>query len=435
MKCPGNSLSKPRQSGGKIAFLKQTGPIFGASSATLNSFFMKRNAMPGLFKWGRYTASAGFLTLLLGLLTEPALAQAAPTEGFGDGPKLIIALIALAWVVLAGLKTYSASMKTRGVRLFNWNKVNAVLMVVFLVVFMLFVLWHFLKLMKFTLPVSASAHGVELDGMLSVTFWITIAVFVLTQLLLFGFALAYRHREGRKALFYADNHQLEFYWTVVPAIVLTVLVLYGTKVWREITQVKPAADALQFELFAYQFGWQARYPGADGKLGGHDFRLISATNSMGIEESDSAGQDDLLVPEITLPVNRPVLMKLRARDVIHSAYMPHFRVQMNVVPGMPTQFYFTPTVTTKEMREITGNSNFVYELACNKICGAAHFNMRMKVNVVSDAEYAEWLAKQRYYFRRPEPAVEGSPSPAADTASSLTTLPEGRLTAQLPTQR
>jgi cytochrome c oxidase subunit 2 len=128
-------------------------------------------------------------------------------------------------------------------------------------------------------------------------------------------------------------------------------------------------------------------------------------------------------------------MKLRARDVIHSAYMPHFRVQMNVVPGMPTQFYFTPTVTTKEMREITGNSNFVYELACNKICGAAHFNMRMKVNVVSDAEYAEWLAKQRYYFRRPEPAVEGSPSPAADTASSLTTLPEGRLTAQLPTQR
>ena len=340
MKCPGNSLSKPRQSGGKIAFLKQTGPIFDASSATLNSFFMKRNAMPGLFKWGRYTASAGFLTLLLGLLTEPALAQAAPTEGFGDGPKLIIALIALAWVVLAGLKTFSASMKTRGVRLFNWNKVNAVLMVVFLVVFMLFVLWHFLKLMKFTLPVSASAHGVELDGMLSVTFWITIAVFVLTQLLLFGFALAYRHREGRKALFYADNHQLEFYWTVVPAIVLTVLVLYGTKVWREITQVKPAADALQFELFAYQFGWQARYPGADGKLGGHDFRLISATNSMGIEESDSAGQDDLLVPEITLPVNRPVLMKLRARDVIHSAYMPHFRVQMNVVPGMPTQFYF-----------------------------------------------------------------------------------------------
>jgi cytochrome c oxidase subunit 2 len=108
---------------------------------------------------------------------------------------------------------------------------------------------------------------------------------------------------------------------------------------------------------------------------------------------------------------------------------------MNVVPGMPTHFYFTPTVTTKEMREITGNSNFVYELACNKICGAAHFNMRMKVNVVSDEEYAEWLAKQRYYFRRPEPAVEGSPSPAADTASSLTTLPEGRLTAQLPTQR
>jgi len=338
------------------------------------------------------------------LIPQAVSAQAAaPTEGFGDGPKLILALLALCWVVLAGLKTFSASMRSRGVRLFNWNKVNAVLMVVFLVVFMLFVLWHFLKLMKFTLPVSASAHGVELDGMLNVTFWITIVVFVVTQILLFGFALAYRQREGRKALFYADNHQLEFYWTVVPAVVLTVLVLYGTKVWREITQVQPAKEALQFELFAYQFGWHARYPGADGVLGAHDYRLISATNSMGIEETDPKGKDDLLVPEITLPVNRPVLMKLRARDVIHSAYMPHFRVQMNVVPGMPTQFYFTPTVTTAQMREITGNSNFVYELACNKICGAAHFNMRLKVHVVSDREYAEWLVKQKTYFRSPEP--------------------------------
>ncbi len=368
---------------------------------------MMRNPLRWTGCWMPSAGSLGLLGMMTALWPVSAVAQAAaPTEGFGDGPKLVIALIALAWVILAGLKTFSASMRTKGVRLFNWNKVNAVLMVFFLVVFMLFVLWQFLKLMKFTLPISASAHGVELDGMLSVTFWITIAVFILTQVLLFSFALAYRQKEGRKALFYADNHQLEFYWTVVPAIVLTVLVLYGTKVWREITQVQPAKDALKFELFAYQFGWQARYPGADGELGGHDFRLISATNSMGIEETDSAGRDDLLVSEITLPVNRPVLMKLRARDVIHSAYMPHFRVQMNVVPGMPTQFYFTPTVTTKQMQEITGNYNFVYELACNKICGAAHFNMRMKVNVVTDQEYTSWLSKQRYYFRRPEPAQE-----------------------------
>ncbi|MFM8318207.1 MAG: hypothetical protein ACKOAV_07530, partial [Bacteroidota bacterium] len=139
--------------------------------AFLNSFFMNRLDLPGLIQPRRFTALAGFLTLFLALLAEPALAQAAaPTEGFGDGPKLVIALIAMVWVILAGLKTFSASMKTKGVRLFNWNKVNAILMVVFLVVFMLFVLWHFLKVMKFTLPVSASAHGVELDGMLSVTF-------------------------------------------------------------------------------------------------------------------------------------------------------------------------------------------------------------------------------------------------------------------------
>jgi len=380
---------------------------------------MKRNAMSGLFKFGRFNVITVFFTLFFGFFSKPVLAQSAPIEGFGDGPKLVIALMALAWVLLAGLQTFSASMRTKGVRLFNWNKVNAVLMVFFLVAFMLFVLWHFLKVMKFTLPISASAHGVELDGMLNVTFFFTIAVFVVTQVLLFTFALAYRQREGRRAFFYTDNHQLEFYWTVIPAIVLTVLVLYGTKVWREITQVQPAKDALKFELFAYQFGWQARYPGADGELGGHDFRLISATNSMGIEQQHSAGQDDLLASEITLPVNRPVLMKLRARDVIHSAYMPHFRVQMNIVPGMPTQFYFTPTVTTKAMQEITGNSNFVYELACNKICGAAHFNMRMKVNVVSDEEYVVWLAKQRHYFRRPEPTnAVASPDVPSSQAST-----------------
>jgi len=189
---------------------------------------------------------------------------------------------------------------------------------------------------------------------------------------------------------------------VIPAVVLTVLVLYGTKVWREITQGEIEENRVELELFAYQFGWQARFPGADGVLGSHDFRMISATNSMGIDEMDPNSKDDLLVPEVYLPVNRQVVLRLRARDVIHSAYLPHFRVQMNVVPGMPTQFVFTPTMTTEEMRVKTKNYNFNYELACNKICGAAHFNMRMKFVVVSEAEYEAWLAKQRTYFRKAE---------------------------------
>lgn len=330
-------------------------------------------------------------------------AATAKKDGWGNGPVMILTFIMLGALMLYAGRVVSARYKLKGVRLFNWNNINGILFIVFLVVGMALVAFQFLKYMKFTLPVAASEHGVVLDQMLAITFWITFVVFVITHILLFCYAFVYRNQgKESKALYYPDNHKLEFFWTVIPAIVLTVLVLYGTKVWREITQGEMEENRVELELFAYQFGWQARFPGADGQLGGHDFRMISATNSMGIDDKDPKAQDDLLVPEVYLPVNRQVVLRLRARDVIHSAYLPHFRVQMNVVPGMPTQFAFTPTMTTEEMREKTNNYNFNYELACNKICGAAHFNMRMKFVVVSEAEYEAWLAKQRTYFRKAE---------------------------------
>ena len=323
--------------------------------------------------------------------------------GFGNGPIVILTLIMLGAMVLYAGRVVSTRYKLKGVRLFNWNNINGILFIVFMVVGFALVALQFIKYMKFTLPVAASEHGAIIDNMLAITFWITFVVFIATHILLFGYAFKYRDQgDNRKALFYPDNHKLEFFWTVIPAIVLTVLVLYGTKVWREITQGEIEENPVELELFAYQFGWQARFPGADGMLGAHDFRMISATNSMGIDENDVNAQDDLLVPEVYLPVNRQVILRLRARDVIHSAYLPHFRVQMNVVPGMPTQFVFTPTMTTDEMRVTTNNYNFNYELACNKICGAAHFNMRMKFVVVTEAEYEAWLTKQRTYFRKAE---------------------------------
>jgi cytochrome c oxidase subunit 2 len=326
-----------------------------------------------------------------------------PKSAFGNGPIIILSLIMLGAVMLYAGRVISASYKLKGIRLFNWNSINAFLFIVFLVVGMALVAFQFLRYMKFTLPEAASEHGVVIDQMLAITFAITFVVFVITHILLFIYPWLYRRRGNEsKALYYPDNHKLEFFWTVIPAIVLTVLVLYGTKVWREITQGEIEANSVELELFAYQFGWQARFPGTDGILGAHDYRMISATNSMGINAEDPNAQDDLLVPEVYLPVNRQVILRLRARDVIHSAYLPHFRVQMNVVPGMPTQFVFTPTITTEEMRVKTNNYNFNYELACNKICGAAHFNMRMKFVVVSEAEYEAWLLKQRTYFRKTE---------------------------------
>ena len=329
---------------------------------------------------------------------------AQPKSAWGNTPLLILTLIMLGAMLLYAGRVISARFKLKGVRLFNWNGINGVLFIVFLVVGMALVAWQFIKYMKFTLPEAASAHGVVIDQMLAITFWITFVVFVITHILLFGYAFLYRNKGAdTKALYYPDNHKLEFFWTVIPAIVLTVLVLYGTKVWREITQGELESNPVELELFAYQFGWQARFPGADGVLGANDFRMISATNSMGIDAQDPNAQDDLLVPEVYLPVNRQVILRLRARDVIHSAYLPHFRVQMNVVPGMPTQFVFTPTITTEDMRVKTNNYNFNYELACNKICGAAHFNMRLKFVVVTEAEYEAWLLKQRTYFRKAEP--------------------------------
>lgn len=332
---------------------------------------------------------------------DGAAAPAASDGGFGDNILLMLMVIVLGATLLVAGRTVSAAYKAKGIRLFNWNNINGALFIVFLLVFFAFVGWHFLKYMKYTLPVAASAHGVLIDRMLAITFWLTFVVFIITHILLFYYAYAYRRKEGQQALHYADNHKLEFLWTVIPAAVLTVLVLYGTKVWRDITQGEISQEAATIELFAYQFGWKARYTGTDGELGKHDYRLISATNDMGISPEDPKAADDLLVPEVYLVKNQPVLLKLRARDVIHSAYLPHFRVQMNVVPGMPTQFYFTPTMTTEEMRRATGNYNFNYELACNKICGAAHFNMRLKFVVVEQAEYDAWLAKQKTYFKKP----------------------------------
>jgi len=324
-----------------------------------------------------------------------------PTRG--ESALMILALIVFGSLLLFAGRLLSAQYRLRGIRLFNWNTINAGLFVVFLVVGMALVGLQFARLMRHTLPVAASEHGVVLDQMLAITFWITFVVFVVTHILLFMYPWFYRRRGPEsKALHYAHNDRLEFAWTVVPAIVLTVLVLYGTKVWREITQSKPGEGAREIELFAYQFGWQARLPGSDGVLGKHDYRLIGATNSMGIDPQSKEAQDDLLVPEVYLPVGEPVVLRLRARDVIHSAYLPHFRVQMNVVPGMPTQFVFTPTITTEDMRERINNYNFNYVLACNKICGAAHFNMQMKFVVVTRKEYDQWLAKQRTYFKKPE---------------------------------
>lgn len=216
--------------------------------------------------------------------------------------------------------------------------------------------------------------------------------------MLFVFAYKYRHNKNRKAYYYPDNNKLEVFWTAIPAIVLTVLVLFGYVSWKGITYDMPRDKELaEVEVLAEQFSWQFRYPGESGKLGRTDY-LLFEENSLALDFDDENAHDDIVTRELYLPVNQEVILRFRSKDVIHSAYLPHFRLQMYTTPGMPSRFRFTPTITTEEMREITGNPDFEYELACNQICGVAHYNMRSIVKIVEQEEYDAWLTEQSAFY-------------------------------------
>jgi cytochrome c oxidase subunit 2 len=274
---------------------------------------------------------------------------------------------------------------------------------------------------------SASEHGPEIDRLMIISMVVIFIVQTITQFLLHYFAFKYKGEKGRKALFYADNDKLEFIWTVIPVIVLAGLIMYGLFTWTDIMTINEDEDPIVVELYAQQFNWKARYAGEDNVLGKANVRLINLDNAniLGLDESDPNAQDDIITTELHLPVGVPVLFKMRSQDVLHSAYMPHFRAQMNCVPGMITQFAFTPTVTTEEMRlnpdiyEKVRNINkirvnkskelqakgeepldsyeFDYLLLCNKICGKSHYNMQMKIIVESEEDYKAWLQEQKLF--------------------------------------
>lgn len=267
----------------------------------------------------------------------------------------------------------------------------------FLVAFLGCFVWQIAAWGDLLLPVSASEHGVDLDNLLNVTWWFILPVGIITHILLFWFAFKYAFNSKRKASFFSHSNKLELIWTVVPSLALTVLILYGLSNWNAIMKIIPAeTDHVLIELTGQQFNWTARYAGNDKKLGRAHVNYIEGTNGIGVDTTDANAADDRIVKgEFHLPVNVPVQFAFRSLDIIHSAYMPHFRAQMNCVPGLKTQFNFTPTITTEEMREITGNENFNYVLLCNKICGAAHYNMQMDIIVESQEDYEKWLSEQK----------------------------------------
>ncbi|MEY2738600.1 MAG: hypothetical protein RL259_509 [Bacteroidota bacterium] len=304
------------------------------------------------------------------------------------------------------------------------NSVNGYLMFAFVGFIYIFTIYSLYTWGDLVLGTPASEHGKDVDTLMGISMALIFFVQTFTQFLLHYFAFKYRGKEGQKALYFADNNKLEAIWTIIPVIVLAGLIMYGLYTWNNIMFVdeEDKQDAIVIELYAKQFGWEARYAGDDKTLGKANVRLIEGINTLGVDLADPASQDDKVVTELHLPVGKKIIFKMRSQDVLHSAYMPHFRAQMNCVPGMITQFSFTPSVTTADMRNDeaivakvdkinkirTKNSaklvaeggtaldpyTFDYLLLCNKICGASHYNMQMKIVVDTPEEYKAWLAEK-----------------------------------------
>lgn len=321
------------------------------------------------------------------------------------------------------------------------NNINGYLMFGFLVFIYVLSIYCLCKWGGLVLIDNAAAeHGKDVDNLMIISFVMIFVVQFITQALLHYFAFKYRGVEGRKALYFADNNRLEAIWTIVPVIALSVLILYGLYTWNNVMFVDPEEeDVIYIELYAKQFSWEARYAGEDNALGKANVRLIEGINTLGVDMADPNAKDDIVVNELHLPVGKRVVFKIRSQDVLHSAYMPHFRAQMNCVPGMVTEFSFIPTITTAEFRQLpdiiekVANINkirgkqsidlvakgeealepyqFDYLLLCNKICGSSHYNMQMKIVVETQEEFDKWISEQETLYAKVFPPKSEEDTP------------------------
>ncbi len=324
---------------------------------------------------------------------------------------LMIALGALIFVVvfqIAKASEYVSVLKGEDKTRKQNNKINAFFLLGFLI-FGLIGAWYCNELYygKTLFPQgSASVEGEKIDTMLLITIAITGIVFVITQVLLFWFSFKYQEKEGQKAFYFPHNTKLELIWTTVPAIFLTVLVVFGLKYWFKITG-DPPKEAMVVEVTGHQFAWEFRYPGVDKVLGKKSYKLTTAKNNLGVNFDDPASWDDIHVTAtMHLPVGVPIKMVINSQDVIHDVGLPHFRLKMDAVPGIPTTQWFTPKITTADMRKKLANPEFNFEIACDQLCGASHYAMRGVIIVETMEEYKKWLAEQKseYFTLFPDKA-------------------------------
>ncbi|HHG85460.1 MAG TPA: c-type cytochrome [Bacteroidetes bacterium] len=361
------------------------------------------------------------------------LEEAEGVGGMWNWVKLLILAIVL---LLAKIAIQIA--RLRGIEFMggvNLDKLNARLFLAFLIFGMTGAVWSASVFKKYFMHFNAASdHGQDIDQLFWITMTVVLLVFVVTNVLLFGFAYKYGKDGGRKARFYPENHKLEMIWTVVPAIVLTFLVIFGIRTWTKVmSNPDPDKHRMVVEVSGQQWGWILRYPGDDEKLAAIDVRRIGGDNILGVEMSPES-KDDFISQDLVLRKGSVIDLNIRSRDVLHSVWLPHFRVKMDAVPGMDTRFHFVANQTTAEYREylkdnpywaelmridtvekvsqelVNGDTSevsttvidsvfryeqFDFELACAEVCGRGHFSMRKKVVVLEPAEYDEWYQKAK----------------------------------------
>ncbi len=233
----------------------------------------------------------------------------------------------------------------------------------------------------FWAPPSVTVGGAKIDVLLGFIFWLTIAALVLTQAVYIYYLVRYRRRPGHKAHYSHGNNTMEFWWTIIPTAIFLLLAIWSNRVWYELTKSTPPPDAVTVDIVGYQFGWDIRYAGADGRLGAADVKRISLENKFGLDPADPAASDDFTSTELVIPVGKAVHVFLRSRDVIHSFYVPQFRLYQDAVPGRTIKWVWFQTTQVGE-----------FELACSQLCGVGHYNMKAKIRIVPQEEYDKWYA-------------------------------------------
>jgi cytochrome c oxidase subunit 2 len=348
----------------------------------------------------------------------------------------ILIILVLAFVLIFQISKaseYVSVLKGEEKSFKQTNRINAFMFILFMVLGLFGAWWCNELLYDKTLLAqpAASDHGEKIDFMLWLTLIVTGVVFLMTQVLLFWFAYKYQYSEKRTVYFFPHNNKLELLWTVVPAIFLTILVGFGLFYWFKITGDAPKESQV-VEITGKQFNWMMRYPGKDNVLGRKNYRLTDASNgnALGVDWEDGASHDDIEATEMHLVVGKPVQLVINAQDVIHDVGLVHFRLKMDAVPGIPTTLWFTPKYTTEQMKKITGNKDFVYEISCDQMCGSGHYSMRGVIVVETQEEYDAWMASKKPQYVTVQEAAAPA-APVADSTAAAATATMSKPLAQL----